>query len=145
MGIVSFHSTLTIIKNHENKAPKSIQHLHVKMDGGAKKRNIECKPEMVISSLQKFYTLHPEIDKVITYLNGEAPLSLRIIDWFVTNYAKKHNLVINRDGNRKPFIVFLEYKSQLKAYSKKQLSSNTQQTKRNRCTTSSGAQLSTNF
>ena len=116
MGIVSFHSTLTIIKNHENKAPKSIQHLHVKMEGGAKKRKIECKPEMVISSLQKFYTLHPEIDKVITYLNGEAPLSLRIIDWFVTKYSRKNFVRYPLHGQE--FLVYLSYKGQLKAYSK---------------------------
>ena len=75
------------------------------MEGGAKKRKIECKPEMVIASLQKFYTSHPEIDKVITYLNGEAPLSLRIIDWFVTKYSRKN--FIRYPLNGQEFIVYL--------------------------------------
>ena len=86
------------------------------MEGGAKKRKIECKPEMVISSLQKFYTSHPEIDKVITYLNGEAPLSLRIIDWFVTKYSRKN--FVRYPLNGQEFLVYLSYKGQLKAYSK---------------------------
>ena len=53
-------------------------------DPQTRKRKIECKPELVIASLQRFYANQPEIDKVLTYLNGEAPLSLRIIDWFVS-------------------------------------------------------------
>lgn len=59
-------------------------------DPQTRKRKIECKPELVISSLQKFYATHPEIDKVLKYLNGDAPLSLRIIDWFVTKYSRKN-------------------------------------------------------
>ena len=81
-----------------------------------KKRKIECKPEMVIASLQKFYAGHPEIEKVITYLNGEAPLSLRIIDWFVTKSSRKNFIRYPLDGQE--FIVYLSYKGQLKAYSK---------------------------
>jgi len=81
-----------------------------------KKRKIECKPEMVIASLQKFYAGHPEIEKVITYLNGEAPLSLRIIDWFVTKYSRKNFIRYPLNGHE--FIVYLSYKGQLKAYSK---------------------------
>jgi len=83
---------------------------------GPKKRKIECKPEMVISSLQKFYVTHPEINKVITYLNGDAPLSLRIIDWFVTKYSRKN--FIRYPLNGQEFLVYLSYKGQLKAYSK---------------------------
>lgn len=81
-----------------------------------RKRKIECKPELVISSLQRFYTTHPEIDKVLIYLNGDAPLSLRIIDWFVTKYSRKH--FIRYPLNGQEFLVYLSYKGQLKAYSK---------------------------
>ena len=47
---------------------------------------------------------------------------MRILDWFVTNYCKKYNVVIDspRDQTIKKMIVHLDYKSQLKAYSKKQ-------------------------
>lgn len=44
-------------------------------------------------------------------------MSLRLIDWFVTNYSRKNNtgyLVNNQE-----FLVYNNYKSQLKAYSKK--------------------------
>jgi len=85
-------------------------------DPQTRKRKIECKPELVISSLQKFYSSHPEINKVITYLNGEAQLSLRIIDWFVTKYSRKN--FVRYPLNGQEFLVYLSYKGQLKAYSK---------------------------
>ncbi len=81
-----------------------------------RKRRIECKPELVISSLQRFYSSHPEIDKVIEYLTGDAPLSLRIIDWFVTKYSRKN--FVRYQLNNQDFIVYASYKGQLKAYSK---------------------------
>ena len=85
-------------------------------DPQTRKRKIECKPELVISSLQRFYSSHPEIEKVLTYLNGEAPLSLRIIDWFVTKYSRKN--FVRYPLNGQDFLVYLSYKGQLKAYSK---------------------------
>jgi hypothetical protein len=81
-----------------------------------RKRKIECKPELVIASLQRFYSHHPEIEKVLRYLNGEAPLSLRIIDWFVTKYSRKCFIRYPLHGQE--FLVYLSYKGQLKAYSK---------------------------
>ena len=85
-------------------------------DPQTRKRKIDCKPELVISSLQRFYSSHPEIEKVLTYLNGEAPLSLRIIDWFVTKYSRKN--FVRYQLNGQDFLVYLSYKGQLKAYSK---------------------------
>jgi hypothetical protein len=85
-------------------------------DPQTRKRKIECKPELVISSLQRFYSNHPEIEKVLTYLNGDAPLSLRIIDWFVTKYSRKN--FVRYPLNGQEFLVYLSYKGQLKAYSK---------------------------
>ena len=85
-------------------------------DPQTRKRKIDCKPELVISSLQRFYSSHPEIKKVLTYLNGEAPLSLRIIDWFVTKYSRKN--FVRYPLNGQDFLVYLSYKGQLKAYSK---------------------------
>ena len=85
-------------------------------DPQTRKRKIECKPELVISSLQRFYSTHPEINKVLTYLTGDAPLSLRIIDWFVTKFSRKN--FVHYQLNGQDFLVYLSYKGQLKAYSK---------------------------
>lgn len=85
-------------------------------DPQTRKRKIECKPELVITSLQRFYSSHPEIQKVIGYLRGDATLSLRIIDWFVTKYSR--NSFVRYNLNGQDFLVYLSYKGQLKAYSK---------------------------
>jgi hypothetical protein len=61
-------------------------------------------------------------------VNGESRVSLRIIDWFVTNYAKKYEteyVIRMRTGILKDLVedcvfkVYHRYKLQLKAYSKK--------------------------
>jgi hypothetical protein len=86
------------------------------MNSDTRRNKIECKPELVISSLQRFYSTRHDIDKVLQYLNGDAPLSLRIIDWFVTKYSRK--CFIRYPLNGHDFLVYLSYKGQLKAYSK---------------------------
>jgi TPR repeat protein len=50
-------------------------------------------------------------------LQGTSDISLRVIDWFVTNYAKTHSTAYILNGQE--FLVYRDYKSQLKAYSKK--------------------------
>lgn len=53
---------------------------------------------------------------IIPYLKGEGEMSLRLIDWFVTNYCRKHFVGYMLNGQE--FLVYVSYKSQLKAYSK---------------------------
>jgi hypothetical protein len=57
-------------------------------------------------------------DKVILGQNGEKKISLRVVDWFVTNFARKFSTSFTIDGRN--FIVHQHYKSQLDAYQKKQ-------------------------
>lgn len=87
------------------------------MGSDTRKRKIPCRKELLILSLQRFYSSRPDIDQLIPILKGEGDLSLRLIDWFVTNYAKKHHVTYLLNGQE--FIVYLNYKSQLKAFSKK--------------------------
>jgi hypothetical protein len=56
-------------------------------------------------------------EEILKLLEGTSEISLRLIDWFVTNYAKQHN--ISYVLNSQEFLVYTNYKSQLKAYSKK--------------------------
>ena len=38
---------------------------------------------------------------MLSIINGKSALSLRIVDWFTTNYAKKHGTIyiINKNNN----------------------------------------------
>jgi len=85
--------------------------------GQTRKRKIFCKQELIVNSLQKFYAERNDTDEILTLLQGTSDLSLRLIDWFVTNYAKRHNTSYIVDNQE--FIVYNNYKSQLKSYSKK--------------------------
>ena len=55
-------------------------------------------------------------------INGESKISLRIVDWFVTNFAKKFFTVYEikeNDTETMRFKVYNSYKLKLKAYSKR--------------------------
>ena len=75
-----------------------------------------------MQSLITFFAERENLDQVIPIITGKSNISLRILDWFVTNYSKKNNIAYQLELNNKikNFIVYLDYKSQLKAYSKKQ-------------------------
>lgn len=83
------------------------------------KKKINGKRDLLMSSLTEFYTVPGRISQVLPIIRGDSKVSLRIIDWFVTNYSKKKNVGYRLDDD-KQFIVYLNYKSQLRAYSKKQ-------------------------
>jgi len=63
------------------------------------------------------------LDKMLRIITGESKISLRIVDWFATNYAKKYYTlyVIDQttDNVARRFKVYDDYKLKLKAYSKK--------------------------
>lgn len=79
---------------------------------------IASKEDMVLRRLAAFYGDSDRLARMTPILTGESKISLRLLDWLVTNYAKKHNIAYltkdNRDVN-----VYLRYKANLRAYSKK--------------------------
>ena len=86
--------------------------------------NLEKSEEsknMLIRSLEKFYLKEENIDIILPIINGKSNISIRLIDYFVTNYSKKHRITYNLEYNGTKFLfnVYSSYKSQLKAYNKK--------------------------
>ena len=77
------------------------------------------KDDLLMQSLILFYKNKKNIQNILPIINGKSKISLRIIDWFVTNYSKKNNIMMN-GVNKTSIFIYLDYKSQLKAYSKKQ-------------------------
>jgi hypothetical protein len=82
-----------------------------------RRNKIHCKQELIVNSLQRFYAGRNDIDEIVKMLQGTSDISLRVIDWFVTNFARSHNT--SYVLNDQEFLVYRDYKSQLKAYSKK--------------------------
>ena len=85
------------------------------------KRN--CKQDLLMQSLITFFSNKKNIDIILSIIEGKSKISLRLIDWFVTNYCKKNTVryYINKKGlPKKQIDVHLNYKTQLKSFSKKQ-------------------------
>jgi len=76
-----------------------------------------CKQELIIQNLLVFYGNRSDLKEILEIIEGQSKMSLRLIDWFVTNYAKIHNICYIVKNQK--FFVYNEYKNQLKAYSKK--------------------------
>ena len=96
----------------------------------------DCKPRnfasnakggarrLILVSLSRFYANEQNMASVLPYITGESPVSLRLIEWFVTNYVKKYNVFMTRmdagSGETHTLNVYQSYLSQLKAFSKQQ-------------------------
>lgn len=91
--------------------------VYAEQDPQTRRRKIHCKQELIVSSLQRFYNERTDLDSILEILQGTSAISLRLIDWFVTNYAKHNSTSYILNGQE--FLVYMNYKSQLKAYSKK--------------------------
>ena len=79
--------------------------------------------DLLLNNLLDFYKDHTNIDKMLNIITGESKISLRIVDWFATNYAKKNYTLYTieaSDSNMaRRFKVYVDYKLKLKAYGKK--------------------------
>jgi hypothetical protein len=97
---------------------------------------ITGQQETLMVPLTKFFKNENNIERILPILKGQSPVSLRIIDWFVTNYSKQNgtyydinqykeqglnddkeiSVVSNFDSL---FFVYYNYRCQLKSFYKK--------------------------
>jgi hypothetical protein len=82
-------------------------------------QTIDTQNDILLNKLLIFYKNTEHFDKMISIINGTSKISLRIVDWFVTNYSKKNYCVIENTDTNIRFKVYNDYKLKLKAYSKK--------------------------
>ena len=88
--------------------------------------------DLLLHKVLRFYNENggENMDLMLAVINGTTNISLRIMDWFVTNYSKKHYTVYDLVGSgsgsgsgsgtpAKRFKVYVDYKLKLRAYSKK--------------------------
>ena len=82
-----------------------------------------CKQDLLMRSLIDFFNKDKNTSIIVPIITGKSNISLRLIDWFVTNYCKKSNVrysISHNNGKKKEFNVHVSYKIQLKSFSKKQ-------------------------
>lgn len=79
---------------------------------------IYSQNDVLLNKLLEFYYKDDNLNSMLSIINGTSEVSLRIVDWFSTNYSKKHYTIYKTHNNPR-FKVYEDYKLKLKAYSKK--------------------------
>ena len=91
---------------------------------------VSDKQRLLMQSLTPFFTttsqhgnkggINPHMQQFLEQTGKGAPISLRVIDWFVTNYSREHNVSYINKRTGLEFNVHKEYKACLKSNSKRQ-------------------------
>lgn len=76
------------------------------------------KTDILLSSINTFYIEPENRTTLMELLTKSGGISLRNLEWFITNYSKKNNLAYTTSDG-KIFSVHCAYKSSLDGYSKK--------------------------
>jgi hypothetical protein len=83
----------------------------------------QSQNDLLLHSLMNFFNNGENMEKMLRIVNGESRISLRIIDWFITNYSKQYYTiyeVAGKNGNER-FKVYNQYKLELKSFKKDKL------------------------
>jgi hypothetical protein len=82
---------------------------------------METQNNLLLNKLLEFYKNTDNSKTMVNIISGESNISLRLVDWFVTNYAKEKYTIYNiqKNNNIERFKVYNNYKLMLKSYSKK--------------------------
>ena len=82
---------------------------------------LSSKSILLKIKLLDFYKIPENLGVLLPIILQQTRLSLRSLDWFVTNYSKKYNTnyILLKNNEKNVYFPFKSYKSQLKAYSKK--------------------------
>ena len=85
---------------------------------------LHTQNDLLLKNLLVFYQNPANLHKMLRIINGQSNISLRIVDWFVTNFAKKcytvYELPVKPNcADTVRFKVYNDYKLKLKAYSKR--------------------------
>jgi hypothetical protein len=76
------------------------------------------RSEILLQSIKEFYSTEENSEHLRDILEKRNGISLRNLEWFITNYSKGNNLTYTTDKG-KMFTVHCAYKSSLDGYSKK--------------------------
>jgi len=83
--------------------------------------NITSQENNIIKTFLNFYENNEFTNIFIYLISPNSPISIRLIDHFITKYSKnfKTNYKLKENNVEQTFNVYTSYKQQLKAYQKK--------------------------
>lgn len=127
-GIPGTHKTHVEQKAHKTTSYNSQTDNFVGPSGESKTMTgnaIISGKDLLMMALVRFYKQNnnQNMYRIIPIIESNCAISLRLIDWFVTNYSKKYNTIIKKQKNldgMEYFNVYISYRQQLKAFSKQQ-------------------------
>lgn len=105
----------------------STQQLIDELSTGDKKTDIyrvsqfSSREKLIYGSIKQYFKDTPKNIRVMRdIIDGKGTISLRILDWFVTRYAKKHKVsyALPDCEDDDKFVVHISYKAQLKTFTK---------------------------
>lgn len=76
------------------------------------------KDEVLLNSLYEFYRKDSNMTKILPIVTGNSEISLRVLDYFVTNYSKLHDIKIKL-SEENHLNVYQDYKNKLKSFNKR--------------------------
>jgi hypothetical protein len=79
---------------------------------------VSSREDMIMTNIINFYKKKDNLFKLLTLLNKESKISLRLLDWFIVTYTKK-NKQIQLNGNDTYEELHIQYKLELAAYRKR--------------------------
>ena len=74
---------------------------------------LDAQQSKIWLSLQQFFFVRDNWNKLLLFLKNDSKFSLRVIDYFLTNYSSNNNIVYKKIN------IFNSYKQQLKKFHKK--------------------------
>lgn len=79
-------------------------------------RSIYLQQDLLLHALANYFT--PDaMDRVVDVIEGRSRVSLRLLDWFATNFSKKTNVTLRTEAGGY-FNIYMDYRAQLRAFSK---------------------------
>ena len=116
IGSVDLPENYRKIVLQQNKSRITIRNTSVNADS-----SIENKQKLLMNRLDEFFNEREHFEQLVSLLEQTTPISLRLLDWVVTNYSKKNcvYLKVERNGVVETVNLFLDYKAHLKSFSKR--------------------------
>ena len=74
--------------------------------------------DVLMMSIKRFYGKPENVAQMVSVVQGTPDASLRMIEWFITNHAKKNEVILSRGGDQ--LNMYHSYRSALKTFSKEQ-------------------------
>lgn len=78
---------------------------------------ISSQEYRLIKSIEYFYDSLINVKEFIQIIDSKSPISIRLIDYFITKYSKKNKISYKIDNNY--FNIYQSYKQQLNIFQKK--------------------------